>query len=178
VQFLLFWVICYVAFDLHFVSIFSCRSVFCPKLGLHLIPLQSLYLFYDLYKRTTLLFFSYISSHNFVHISPLRYEYYIRRPSHASWSDHRNNRRVVRVLQITKPLTVRFLLLPHRYICGHTVLFMPDNLSISILELWSFSAEPSSLQTHMQMFGRPMPMFYKILESRLIFLSRHYFIIM
>jgi hypothetical protein len=34
------WIICYVAFDLHVVSILSCSVVFCPKLGLYLIPLQ------------------------------------------------------------------------------------------------------------------------------------------
>jgi hypothetical protein len=31
------WEICYGAFCLHVVSSFSCTSVFCPKLGLHLI---------------------------------------------------------------------------------------------------------------------------------------------
>jgi hypothetical protein len=58
VVFLSVWVICYVAFDLHVVSIFSCSSVFCPKLGLYLIPLQSLYLFSDVSK-PILLFSSY-----------------------------------------------------------------------------------------------------------------------
>jgi hypothetical protein len=55
------WVICYVAFGLHAVSSFSCSPVFCPKLGLYLIPLQTRYLFNDLSK-SILLFFSYISS--------------------------------------------------------------------------------------------------------------------
>jgi hypothetical protein len=49
-SFLSVWVICYVAFDLHVASIFSCNPVFCPKLVLYLIPLQCLYLFYDLSK--------------------------------------------------------------------------------------------------------------------------------
>jgi predicted membrane protein len=40
---------------------FSFSSVFCLKLGLYLIPLESLYLFYDLVKCIQL-FFSYISS--------------------------------------------------------------------------------------------------------------------
>jgi hypothetical protein len=38
-----------VAFDLLVVSIFSC-PVFCPKLGLYLIPLQSPYLFFGVLK--------------------------------------------------------------------------------------------------------------------------------
>jgi hypothetical protein len=46
-SFLLIWVISYVAFGLHVVSSFSCSPVFCLKLGLYLIPLQSLYLFYE-----------------------------------------------------------------------------------------------------------------------------------
>jgi hypothetical protein len=39
---------CHEANYLHAVSNFSYSPVFCPKLRLHLIPLQSLYLFYDL----------------------------------------------------------------------------------------------------------------------------------
>ena len=42
-------VICYEAFSLHFLSL--CSPVFCPELRMYLIPLQSLYLFYDLSKR-------------------------------------------------------------------------------------------------------------------------------
>jgi hypothetical protein len=60
-SFLSIWVICYVAFDLHVVSMFSCSPVFCPKLGLYLIPLQSVYLFCDL-SNCIQLFFSYILS--------------------------------------------------------------------------------------------------------------------
>jgi hypothetical protein len=55
------WVICYGAFCLHVVSSFSCSSVFCPKLGLYLIPFQFLYLSNDLSK-CVLPFFSCISS--------------------------------------------------------------------------------------------------------------------
>jgi hypothetical protein len=47
------WVICYVGFDLH-VSIFSCNLEFCLQLGLYVIPLQSVYLFCNLSKRTKL----------------------------------------------------------------------------------------------------------------------------
>ena len=49
-SFLLHCAICYEAFYLHTVSTFSGSPVFCPKLGLYLLPLQSLYLFYDLSK--------------------------------------------------------------------------------------------------------------------------------
>jgi hypothetical protein len=61
-SFLSIWVIYYVEFDLHIVSIFSCSPVFCQNWGLYLIPLQSLYLLYDLSKCIRLLFISYISS--------------------------------------------------------------------------------------------------------------------
>jgi hypothetical protein len=46
-SFLSVWVICYMAFDLHIVTNFSFSPVFCLKLGLYLILLQSLYLFYQ-----------------------------------------------------------------------------------------------------------------------------------
>jgi hypothetical protein len=59
VQFLSIWIIFYVAFDLHVVSIFSCNPVFCIKLGLYFIPLQHPCLFYDLPK-CILMFLSYI----------------------------------------------------------------------------------------------------------------------
>jgi hypothetical protein len=60
-SFLSVWVICYVAIDLHVVSIFFCSPAFCLKLRLYLITLQSLYSFYDQSKCIQLLF-SYISS--------------------------------------------------------------------------------------------------------------------
>jgi len=60
-SFLLSSVICYEAFCLHVVSSFFCSLVFCPELGLCLIPLQSLCLFYILSK-CILLIFKYISS--------------------------------------------------------------------------------------------------------------------
>ena len=46
------------AFCLHVVSSFFCSSVFCPNLALNLIPLQSLYFFYNTSK-CVLLFLSY-----------------------------------------------------------------------------------------------------------------------
>jgi hypothetical protein len=54
-SFLWVCVICYLAFDLHVVSNFSCSPVLCLKLGLYLIILQSLSLFYDLSKCILLL---------------------------------------------------------------------------------------------------------------------------
>jgi uncharacterized membrane protein len=36
-SFLSVWVICYMAFNLHVVSNFSCSPVFCLKLGLYLM---------------------------------------------------------------------------------------------------------------------------------------------
>jgi hypothetical protein len=53
---LLPWVMYYEAFYSH-VSIFSCIPVICPKLVLFLIPLQFVYLFFNLSK-CILLFFS------------------------------------------------------------------------------------------------------------------------
>ena len=47
-SFLLSSVICHKAFCLHAVSSFSCSPAFCPELGLYLIYLQYLYLFYNL----------------------------------------------------------------------------------------------------------------------------------
>ena len=47
---LLSLVICCEAFCLHVVSHFFCSPVLSPKLGLYLIPLQSLYLIYSLSK--------------------------------------------------------------------------------------------------------------------------------
>jgi hypothetical protein len=38
---LVFSVICHEAFSLYVATSFCCNPVFCPKLGLHLIPLQS-----------------------------------------------------------------------------------------------------------------------------------------
>jgi hypothetical protein len=60
-SFLSIWVNCYVAIDLHVVSIFFCSPAFCLKLRLYLITLQSLHSFYDQSKCIQLLF-SYISS--------------------------------------------------------------------------------------------------------------------
>jgi hypothetical protein len=60
-SFLSVCVICYVAFDLHVVSNFSCSPVFCLKQGLCLSPLQSRYLI-NVLSKCILLFFSYISS--------------------------------------------------------------------------------------------------------------------
>ena len=56
----LLWVIYYEAFYLHFASSFSCIPVICPKLVLFLIPLQFVYLFYNL-SQCILLLFSCIS---------------------------------------------------------------------------------------------------------------------
>jgi hypothetical protein len=55
---LLCWVICYEELRLYFVSNFFCSSVFCPKLELHLTPLQFLHLLYNLSK--CILLFIYI----------------------------------------------------------------------------------------------------------------------
>jgi len=52
----LIWVIYFETFYLHVVSSFSCIPVICPKLMLFLIPLQFVYLFYNLSK-CILLFF-------------------------------------------------------------------------------------------------------------------------
>jgi len=59
--FLLFSVIYYRAVCLYVATCFFYIPVFCPKLGLYLVLLQSLCLFYNLFK-CILLFFSYISS--------------------------------------------------------------------------------------------------------------------
>jgi hypothetical protein len=55
------WVIYYKTLYLHVVSCFSCIPVICLKLVLFLIPLQFVYLFFNLSK-CILLFFSCISS--------------------------------------------------------------------------------------------------------------------
>jgi len=55
------WVIYYGAFYLHVVSIFTCIPFICLKLVLFLIPLQFIYLCYNL-SECILLFFSCISS--------------------------------------------------------------------------------------------------------------------
>jgi len=58
VAFLLSWVICYKAFCLHVILNLFCSPVFCPRLGLHLIHLKSLHLYYNL-TNCILLLFSY-----------------------------------------------------------------------------------------------------------------------
>jgi len=59
-SFEVFSVICYGAFCLHVVIISVCILVFCPKLGLCLVLLQTLCLFYNL-SNCILPFFSHIS---------------------------------------------------------------------------------------------------------------------